>query len=230
MKTVQGPTGSRHQAVSLQVDIGEVRGYPRRSAVAFSTATWPRTWPSARPVFPLQIPTTLSTSFSENYLPNMNFSSATRFENLEAYTAATTAQKEGLTIPVLARFTIARGERATAEQLSVNQVLLTCAEAIEAATVDGRPNLVRLVISSQGAGADGAANPHADRNAKRVLVQATGEYLWGCADNGGLLSAGKGAVFPSAMPPQAWPEARPRLPPRRPPRWLRRRSGEPGSH
>ena len=51
----------------------------------------------------------------------------------------------------MARFTIAHGERATADQLSVNQVLLTCAEAIEAGSAVGRPDLVRLVIASQGA-------------------------------------------------------------------------------
>ena len=40
----------------------------------------------------------------------MGFASASTFANLEAYTAATTTQEEGLTVPVLERFVIARGE------------------------------------------------------------------------------------------------------------------------
>ena len=107
-----------------------------------------------------------------------------------------------MTVPVLARFTIARGERASADQLAVSQVLLTCAGAVEAGSAEDRPNLAQTMIAAQnaGGGTDGAPNPRADRNAKRALVQATGTYLWGCQDNGGLFSAGEGAVFPSALP------------------------------
>lgn len=143
----------------------------------------------------------------------MDITAATPFENLDAYTAATTAQEEGVPVPILSRFIIARGEKATADLLSVNQVLLTCAEAVEAGSADGRPDLDRLVLASRVTGPGGGApNPHHERNAKRALVQATGDYLWGCTNNGGLLSVGEGVVFPSAMPPTAL-EPAPFVPP-----------------
>lgn len=69
-------------------------------------------------------------------------------------------------------------------------------------SADGKPDLAQATIDAlnAGGGADGAPNPHPDRNAKRTLVQTTRAYLCGCEENGGLLSAWKGAVFPSALP------------------------------
>ncbi|MEP2388408.1 hypothetical protein, partial [Hyphomonas sp.] len=71
----------------------------------------------------------------------MDITIASRFENLVAYTAATTVKEDGVAVPVLARLTIPRGERAFADQLTVNQVLLTCAGAVEAGSAEDSPNL-----------------------------------------------------------------------------------------
>eukprot|EP00904_Undaria_pinnatifida_P010801 jgi/Undpi1/6851/HiC_scaffold_21.g09327.m1 len=130
----------------------------------------------------------------------MDFSSATTFENMEEYLSVSTILEEGVSVPVLERFVIARGQQCTAADLTLNQVLITCAAATEAGSADVRPNLGRILLASQGAAGAGNPGPHMERNAKRAMVQAAGSYLWGCPDNGGLRSVGGCVVFPSAMP------------------------------
>lgn len=130
----------------------------------------------------------------------MDFSSATTFENMEEYLSVSTILEEGVSVPVLERFVIARGQQCTAADLTLNQVLITCAAATEAGSADVRPDLGRILLASQGAAGAGNPGPHMERNAKRAMVQAAGSYLWGCPDNGGLRSVGGCVVFPSAMP------------------------------
>lgn len=138
----------------------------------------------------------------------MGFSSASPFESVEAYMAAPPRRRRACPypVPLLERFVIARGERATADLLTLNQVLVTCAEAIEAGSSNERPDLLGLVIAAKGKPASGAASNSVEgRNFKRVMLQATGDYLWKCTDNRGLLSLDDCAVFPSAMPPPTDP-------------------------
>ena len=117
-----------------------------------------------------------------------------------AHLSASTTKEDGITVPVLTQFVIARGEKATADQLTLNQVLITCAATVEAGAEEDRPNLGRVIMASQQAGGAAGPDPYGERNAKRALVQATGDYLWGYTGNGGLRSVGNFVVFMSAMP------------------------------
>lgn len=104
----------------------------------------------------------------------MDFSSATSFRDLDAFLKASTIKEDGVTVPSLERFVIARGELASADQLSLTQVLLTCAAAVEAGSREDRPDLGRVLLASQGGG--GSADPGSlDSSGKRALLQATSD-------------------------------------------------------
>ena len=75
-------------------------------------------------------------------------------------------KQDGITVPVLAQFVIARGEKATTDQLTLNQALITCAATVEAGSEEDRPNLGRVMFASQQAGGAAGPRPHG-RGAQR---------------------------------------------------------------
>ena len=111
-----------HEAVFLHIQIGElIFCFRARSGVAgtpapFSNNTRSEGVTSTRAAlgrFPyFKIPTRSHiTQPIHMGSRKMDVTTAARFETLKAYTADTATQEDGMTFPVLARFTIARGGR-----------------------------------------------------------------------------------------------------------------------
>ena len=135
---------------------------------------------------------------SFHFVSNVDLTTASPCGGLAAYIAATTTQEDRVTVPVLARFVIARGERASAGLLTVNQVLPTCAGAVEAGSADGKPGVARVVIAAlnEGAGADGGPNPHADPQRQASPRPCHEDAPMGLPRQRGPAIRGRGRGFP----------------------------------